>query len=108
MNHVTLYHEDCLRGMSRVETGSVDLVLCDLPYGTTNCPWDTVLPFDRLWEQYRRILKADGAAILFAAQPFATHLINSAPKFFRYDLVWEKSAPVGFANAKRRPLRSHE
>ncbi|WP_419515831.1 DNA-methyltransferase [Dysosmobacter welbionis] len=94
--------------MSRVETGTVDLVLCDLPYGSTNCSWDTVIPFEPLWEQYRRILKPRGALVLFAAQPFATDLINSARKLFRYDLIWEKNAPVGFANCHRQPLRSHE
>ena len=74
----------------------MDLILCDLPYGTTDCSWDTVIPFEPLWAQYRRVLKPRGAAVLMAAQPFATDLINSARKLFRYDLVWEKSAPVGF------------
>ena len=105
---VRLYLSDCLVGMSRVETGSVDLVLCDLPYGTTACRWDTVIPFAPLWEQYRRILKPRGALVLMAAQPFATDLINSARKLFRYDLIWEKNAPVGYANANRMPMRSHE
>lgn len=103
-----IYNEDCLVGMDRIKEDSVDLILCDLPYGTTNCPWDTVIPFEPLWAQYRRILKVRGAVLLFATQPFATDLINSARKMFRYDLVWEKTAPVGFANAKRMPLRSHE
>lgn len=94
--------------MSRVETGSVSLILCDLPYGTTNCSWDTVIPFRPLWEQYRRVLKSRGVVVLTATQPFATDLINSARDLFRYDLVWEKSAPVGFANCRRQPLRSHE
>ena len=105
---IRLFHGDCLKGLSRVETGSVDLVLCDLPYGTTNCAWDTVIPFEPLWEQYRRIVKPSGALVLFAAQPFATALINSARKLFRYDLIWEKPSPVGFANSHRQPLRSHE
>lgn len=94
--------------MSRVETGSVSLILCDLPYGTTNCAWDSVIPFQPLWEQYRRVLKPRGVIVLTAAQPFTTALINSARELFRYDLVWEKSAPVGFANCHRQPLRSHE
>ena len=105
---IRLFHGDCLIGLSRVETGTVDLVLCDLPYGTTNCAWDTVIPFEPLWEQYRRIVKPNGALVLFAAQPFATALINSARKLFRYDLIWEKPSPVGFANSHRQPLRSHE
>ena len=105
---VRLYLSDCLVGMSRVETGSVDLILCDLPYGTTACRWDTVIPFVPLWEQYRRVLKPRGALVLMAAQPFATDLINSARRLFRYDLIWEKNAPVGHANANRMPMRSHE
>lgn len=105
---VRLYLSDCLVGMSRVETGSIDLILCDLPYGTTACRWDTVIPFTPLWEQYRRVLKPRGALVLMAAQPFATDLINSARKLFRYDLIWEKNAPVGYANANRMPMRSHE
>lgn len=106
--NVRLFHGDCLVGLSRVETGSVDLVLCDLPYGTTSCAWDTVIPFEPLWEQYRRIVKPKGALVLFAAQPFTTALINSARNLFRYDLIWEKNSPVGFANSHRQPLRSHE
>lgn len=105
---IRLHNSDCLVGMSRLGTGSVDLILCDLPYGTTNCPWDTVIPFEPLWGHYRRILKPRGAIVLFAAQPFATDLINSARSLFRYDLVWEKTAPVGYANSHKMPLRSHE
>lgn len=105
---IRMYNSDCLVGMSRIETGTVDLVLCDLPYGTTKCQWDRVLPFGPLWEQYRRVLKPRGALALFAAQPFATDLINSARKLFRYDLVWEKGTAVGHANANRMPMRSHE
>lgn len=108
MIQLQIYNEDCLEGMSRIENGAVDLVLCDLPYGTTACSWDTVIPFDPLWKEYRRVLKPNGALALMAAQPFATDLINSARKLFRYDLVWEKTAPVGFANCHRMPLRSHE
>lgn len=105
---IRMHNSDCLVGMSRIETGTVDLVLCDLPYGTTKCPWDRVIPFEPLWEQYRRVLKPRGALALFAAQPFATELINSARKLFRYDLVWEKGTAVGHANANRMPMRSHE
>lgn len=108
MSDIRIFNEDCLTGMKRIPNGTVDMVLCDLPYGTTNCSWDAVIPFEPLWEQYSRVLKTNGALALMAAQPFATDLINSARKRFRYDLVWEKTAPVGFANAKRMPLRSHE
>lgn len=105
---IQIFNEDCLDGMTRIQDGAVDLVLCDLPYGTTDCSWDTVIPFEPLWKEYRRVLKHNGALALMAAQPFATDLINSARKIFRYDLVWEKTAPVGFANCRRMPLRSHE
>lgn len=105
---IRMFNCDCLVGMTRLETGSVDLVLCDPPYGSTGCSWDTVLPFELLWRQYRRVLKPRGALVFFAAQPFATDLINSARKLFRYDLIWEKTAPVGHANARRMPMRSHE
>lgn len=108
MIQLQIYNEDCLEGMSRIENGAVDLVLCDLPYGTTACSWDTVIPFEPLWKEYRRVLKPNGALALMAAQPFATDLINSARKLFRYDLVWEKTAPVGFAHCHHMPLRSHE
>lgn len=108
MTQLQIFNEDCLTGMARIESGSVDMVLCDLPYGTTNCPWDSVIPFEPLWREYRRVLKLNGALVLMAAQPFATDLINSARKMFRYDLVWEKTSPVGFANCRRMPLRSHE
>lgn len=105
---IQIFNEDCLDGMARIQDGAVDLVLCDLPYGTTACSWDTVIPFEPLWKEYRRVLKHNGALALMAAQPFATDLINSARKIFRYDLVWEKTAPAGFANSHRMPLRSHE
>lgn len=105
---IRLHHGDCLVGMSRVGTGTVDLILCDLPYGTTNCAWDTVLPFQPLWKQYRRVLKPRGAVVLTATQPFATELINSARNLFRYDLVWDKQRTVGFAQCRRQPLRAHE
>lgn len=108
MEDIAIYNEGCLTGMSRIETGTVDLVLCDLPYGTTHCAWDTVIPFEPLWEQYSRVVKPNGALVFMAAQPFATDLINSNRKLFRYDLVWEKTSPVGFANANRMPMRSHE
>lgn len=108
MAEVEIYHADCLEGMNWVDDGTVDLVLSDLPYGNTNCRWDTVIPFEPLWAQYSRVLKPNGALVLMATQPFATDLINSQRRMFRYDLVWEKSMPVGFANSHRQPLRSHE
>jgi site-specific DNA-methyltransferase (adenine-specific) len=99
---------DCLDILPRLPEGSIDMVLCDLPYGCTACSWDTRLPLDRLFAEYRRIVKENGAIVLTATQPFTTALINAAPDLFRYDLVWDKVAPVGFLNAKRMPLRRHE
>lgn len=94
--------------MKDIPDGSVDLILCDLPYGTTECEWDRVIPFDLLWAQYNRILKPNGPVVLFATQPFATDLINSNRRAFRYEWVWEKDKRVGFLNAKKMPLRVHE
>lgn len=86
----------------------MDLILCDPPYGTTDCSWDSVLPFDRLWAEYDRILKTDGAAVLFAAQPFTTQLIQSNSKAFRYCWYWLKNQPTGFTYARYQPMRKVE
>lgn len=94
--------------MKDIPDGSVDLVLCDPPYGTTDCSWDSVLPFDMLWAEYDRLLKVDGAAVLFAAQPFTTSLIESNRKAFRYCWYWMKNTPTGFAFAKYQPMRKVE
>ena len=99
---------DCLDLMKNIADKSVDMVLCDLPYGMVDCEWDSVISFEPLWEQYRRICKENAAILLFAIQPFATDLINSNRKMFRYDIIWEKSTKCGFFNAKKMPLRSHE
>ena len=103
-----LLHGDCLKLMKDIPDGSVDLVLCDLPYGTTDCTWDSVLPFDQLWAEYNRLLKPDGAAVLFAAQPFTTQLIQSNPKAFRYCWYWLKNQPTGFTYARYQPMRRVE
>jgi site-specific DNA-methyltransferase (adenine-specific) len=87
---------------------TVDMVLCDLPYGTTICPWDTVIPFDELWKCYNAIIKDNGAIALFGIEPFSSRLRVSNIKNYRYDWVWRKNTSVGFANAKRRPLRNIE
>jgi site-specific DNA-methyltransferase (adenine-specific) len=87
---------------------SIDMILCDLPYGTTQNKWDTVIPLDSMWEQYKRVIKDDGAIVLTAAQPFTSILVSSNLPMFRYDLVWEKSQATGFLNAKKMPLRKHE
>lgn len=94
--------------MKDIPDGSVDLILCDPPYGTTDCSWDEVLPFDKLWAEYDRILKANGVAALFAAQPFTTSLIQSNKKAFRYCWYWLKNQPTGFAYARYQPMRKIE
>lgn len=102
------YNMDCLDGMRLIDDGSIDMILTDLPYGTTKNQWDIPIPFDRMWQQYKRITKDNAVIALFSAQPFTTDLINSNRKWFRYDLVWDKILPSGFLNANRMPLRRHE
>ena len=99
---------DCLKGLEDVPDNAVDMVLCDLPYGTTHCRWDVVIPLDALWKHYNRILKPDGAAVLFAAQPFTTQLIQSNRRAFRYCWYWLKSHQTGFPFAKYQPMRKVE
>lgn len=103
-----LLNGDCLKLMKEIPDGSVDLILCDPPYGTTDCSWDSVLPFDQLWQEYNRVLKHDGAAVLFAAQPFTTELIQSNRKAFRYCWYWMKNQPTGFTYARYQPMRKIE
>lgn len=103
-----LLHGDCLKLMKDLPDGSVDMVLCDPPYGTTDCSWDSVLPFDQLWAEYDRLLKPDGAAVLFAAQPFTTSLIESNRKAFRYCWYWLKNQATGFPYARYQPMRKVE
>lgn len=103
-----LLHGDCMKLMKDIPDGAVDLILCDLPYGTTDCSWDSVLPFGELWDQYDRLLKPAGAAVLFAAQPFTTQLIMSNRKAFRYCWYWLKSQATGFTYARYQPMRRVE
>jgi site-specific DNA-methyltransferase (adenine-specific) len=103
-----LMQGDCLELMASIPDGSVDMVLCDLPYGTTRCKWDSVIPFEPLWAHYKRIVKDNGAIVLFSAEPFTSALIMSNPKMFRYDLIWRKKQGTDFLNANRKPLRAHE
>lgn len=99
---------DCLDAMRALPDASVDMVLCDLPYGTTACKWDAVIPFDALWAEYRRVTKPYATIVLTAGQPFTTALIASNLSMFRYCWVWEKSRASGFAQAKNKPLQAHE
>lgn len=105
---VKLMRGDCLELMRDIEAGSVDMVLCDLPYGTTRNKWDAVIPFEPLWAQYKRVCKPSAAIVLFSAEPFTSALIMSNPKMFRYDLIWEKGQGTDFLNANVKPMRVHE
>lgn len=105
---VCLVNGDCLDVMLNIETESIDLILCDLPYGVTKNKWDVIIPFDELWAQYNRIIKTNGAIILFGSQPFTTMLISSNMKYFRYCLVWEKNKFSDFLNSKRKPMKTNE
>jgi len=101
-------HGDCLEVMKGIPDNAVDMILCDLPYGTTQCKWDSVIPFEPLWEEYNRVCKRNAAMIFTAAQPFTSTLVTSNIKNFKYTWVWEKSKASGHLNAKRMPMRAHE
>lgn len=108
MDSIQLHNGDCLEVMSDIPDKSVDMILCDLPYGTTNCKWDTIIPFEQLWQQYSRITKDNSAIVLFAAQPFTTKLINSNLKNFRYCWYWKKNNVTGGIYCKYQPMRCIE
>lgn len=103
-----IFNMDCVAGMSMYPDKSIDMILCDLPYGVTDCRWDSIIPFDLLWKQYKRIIKDNGAIVLTACQPFTTKLISSQPKLFRYCWYWIKNMVTGFAFSKFQPLRCVE
>lgn len=106
---IKLMHGDCLELMGGgIPDKSVDMVLCDLPYGTTACKWDVVIPFDKLWEQYRRIVKDNGAIVLFGKQPFTSRLILSNLEMYRYELIWEKSRVGNNMQLGKQPASIHE
>lgn len=105
---MNLMKGDCLEMMKLIPDGSVDMVLCDLPYGTTACAWDAVIPFEQLWDAYSRMVKAGGAIVLTASQPFTTALISSNIKAFAYSWVWDKRVGANFVQAKRMPLKTTE
>lgn len=99
---------DCLEVMLGIPDRSIDMILCDLPYGTTQLEWDKPLNLKKLWELYERIIKSNGAIILTGAQPFVTDLINSNRKLFKYEIIWQKTQPSGFLDANKKPLKAHE
>lgn len=105
---IELIEGDCLEKMKDIPDGSVDMILCDLPYGTTACKWDVVIPFEPLWEQYKRIIKDRGAIVLFGSEPFSSYLRMSNIKQYKYDWIWEKDKPSNFALANKQPMRYHE
>jgi site-specific DNA-methyltransferase (adenine-specific) len=103
-----LYQGDCLEVMKQISDKSVDMILCDLPYGSTSCPWDIVIPFDKLWEQYKRIIKDNGIICLFGSEPFASKLRLSNLDWYKYDWIWNKNKCGSPGLAKIRPIKTHE
>lgn len=108
MSKIDLRLGDCLEVMKTIPDSSIDMILCDLPYGTTACKWDSVIPFEPLWEQYKRVIKDNGAIVLFGREPFSSYLRISNVKMYRYDWIWEKSKATNFLFAKQMPLIAHE
>jgi site-specific DNA-methyltransferase (adenine-specific) len=107
-NGITIYNGDCREILPLMGDKSIDMILCDLPYGTTACKWDTVIPFEPLWAQYKRLIKDNGAIVLTASQPFTSALVMSNPKWFKYSWIWDKVKPSGFQVAKYRPMMRQE
>ena len=107
MPKIELIQGNCLEKMKDIPDGSIDMILCDLPYGTTKCKWDSVIPFEPMWEQLKRIIKPNGAIVLFGTEPFSSKLRLSNLRMYKYDWVWKKS-PTGFLNAKKMPMKSVE
>ena len=108
MNKINLLHGDCLELMRDIPDGSVDMILADLPYGTTNNTWDEVIPFDPLWEQYGRVIKDNGAIVLTASQPFTSKLVSSKIEWFKHEWIWEKQRASNFMRTNHEPLKYHE
>lgn len=102
------YFGDCIEVMKLIDDNSIDMILCDLPYGVTKNKWDSIIDLDKLWAEYERVIKINGAIVLFGQGKFSAKLMLSNEKMHRYNLIWEKTTPTGFLNANRMPLRSHE
>ena len=105
---IELLQGDCLKLMQDIPDKSIDMILCDLPYGTTACKWDSVIPFDKLWEQYKRIIKDNGAIVLFGIEPFSSKLRLSNLDMYKYDWIWEKPQGVNFAQCNHMPMKVYE
>lgn len=108
MKFDVIYNEECLAGMQRLPDASVDMILCDLPYGTTDNPWDVIIDLPSMWAQYKRIIRRGGAIVLTAQAPFDKVLATSNLKWFRHEWIWHKSMATGHLNAKRAPMKAHE
>ena len=108
MVDIKFIHGDCLEEMPKLADKSIDMILCDLPYGTTACKWDTIIPFEPLWKQYKRLIKDNGAIVLTASQPFTSALVMSNPGWFKYEWIWEKDKGANFASCKKTPMKTHE
>jgi site-specific DNA-methyltransferase (adenine-specific) len=108
MEYNKVYLGDCLEVMKSFEDKSIDMILCDLPYGTTACKWDTIIPFEPLWEQYKRIIKDNGAIVLMASQPFTSALVMSNPDMFRYEWIWNKDKAGNIMCSGYQPMKVHE
>lgn len=113
MSNITLYNGDCLVEMNHIQDSSIDLILTDLPYGVLNkdnqnAKWDSVIPLDLLWKQYKRVLKDNGVVVLFGQGMFTAQVMMSNQKWWKYNLIWDKQLTTGFLNAKKMPLRVHE
>lgn len=107
-DRVKLFNNDCLVEMKNIPDKSIDMILCDLPYGTTACKWDVVIPFEPLWKEYKRIIKDRGCIALFGSEPFSSYLRMSNIKNYKYDIIWEKTRPTGFFIAKKQIMKIHE
>ena len=105
---MNLYHGDCLEVLPTFPPASVEAIITDLPYGTTACEWDSIIPLDEMWKQVKRVLKVNGVFVTTSAQPFTSALVMSEPNYYRYEWMWRKNTPSGFAYAKYQPLRYHE
>ena len=108
MVDIKFIHGDCLEEMPKLADKSIDMILCDLPYGTTACKWDTIIPFEPLWKQYKRLIKDNGAIVLTASQPFTSALVMSNPSWFKVEWIWKKNAGSNFATVKYQPMKEHE
>ena len=104
----TLLHGDCLELMKDLPDKSIDAIIADLPYGTTACKWDSIIPFEPLWAQYKRIIKENGAIVLFGSEPFSTELRHSNLKMYKYDWIWDKVQPTGMTLCNKQPMKNHE